>query len=350
MATNIFISYRKDDSKWNTQLLYDRLTKYFPEKFLFKDFNTIKAGEDYRASINKALSKCHILLVIIGKSWLHAKDENDADRLQNPQDLVRVEIATALARNIRVIPVLFDNITIPAQILLPEDLQALSLRQSVSVSETNFDYDIKHLVEAIKNKHLDKDDSKINLAKILQYRTVLTVAFFIFLSYLITIVLGFRMLRSQYIIIAGLTSFIISLLVSSLLKNKVQRKTKSRLQILCISILILFVATVAFHIYYFQLHTFIYNGFSGKSAYYIKGKELTHYGDSLKNAHPNMTEADILKKLLGGTGYASSLWVQSSIISARLKILFSYTAAMLFLSLFISLLLEILAMKYKPDQ
>lgn len=350
MATNIFISYRKDDSKWNTQLLYDRLTKYFPEKLLFKDFNTIKAGEDYRVSINKALNKCHILLVIMGKNWLNAKDEKGAERLQNSEDLVRIEIATALARNIRVIPVLFDNITIPSKILLPEDLWALSLRQSVSVSETNFDYDIKHLADAIKNKHLAEGGSKINIAGMLKYRTLLIVAFFILLSYLITVVLGFHMLRFQYIIIATLTSLIISLLVSSLLKNKVQRRTKSSMQVFCISILILFISTVAFHIYYFQLHTFIYSGFSGKSAYYIKGNEFTSLGNSLKIAHPNMAEADILKKLLGGPGQASRLWMENSIISARLKILFSYTASILFLSLFISLLLELLALKYKPDE
>ena len=90
MATNIFISYRKDDSRWNTQLLYDRLSHYFSPRVLFKDFNTIKAGEDYRKVINEALKKCHVLLVIIGKNWLNSKDENDRQRLQNPEDLLRI--------------------------------------------------------------------------------------------------------------------------------------------------------------------------------------------------------------------------------------------------------------------
>src|SRR4029079_8005223 len=141
MATNIFISYRKDDSRRNTQLLYDRLSHYFSPRVLFKDFNTIKAGEDYRKVINEALKKCHVLLVIIGKNWLNSRDENDRQRLQNPEDLLRIEIETALSRKIRVLPILFDNIAMPSKSLLPETLWPLTLRQSVSVSETNFDYD-----------------------------------------------------------------------------------------------------------------------------------------------------------------------------------------------------------------
>ena len=175
MATNIFISYRKDDSKWNTQLLYDRLSHYFPARFLFKDFNTIKAGEDYRKVINEALKKCHVLLVVIGKNWLASKDENGQQRLQNPEDLLRIEIETALSRNIRVIPILFDNITMPSKGLLPESLWPLTLRQSVSVSETNFDYDIKHLAEAIKNRHIDEDRIKPVLFRILRYRIYLMI-------------------------------------------------------------------------------------------------------------------------------------------------------------------------------
>ena len=38
-----------------------------------------------------------------------------------------------------------------------------------------------------------------------------------------------------------------------------------------------------------------------------------------------MTEADILKKFLGGPGKASMLWMPASIISAKVRILYSYT-------------------------
>ncbi|MEO6220193.1 MAG: toll/interleukin-1 receptor domain-containing protein, partial [Ginsengibacter sp.] len=286
MATNIFISYRKDDSKWNTQLLYDRLSHYFSPRLLFKDFNTIKAGDDYRKSIDNALKKCNVLLVVIGKNWLTAKDANGVERLQNPEDLVRIEIATALNRNIRVIPVLFDSIALPAKVLLPEDLWALTLRQSVSVSETNFDYDIKHLAESIKNKHIKEGSPHPFLFSLLRYRVIIIAVSFTILSLLLTGIFGIHVLRIPYIVIAGLVSLIISLLVPALLKNKVQNKIRSRLQTISILLLTLFVISLAFHVYYFQSHTFIYKGFGRSTAYYIKGKDFTHIGDSLKMAHP----------------------------------------------------------------
>lgn len=350
MSTNIFISYRKEDSKWNTQLLYDRLSHYFPRKVIFKDFNTIKAGEDYRKVISEALKKCQVLLVIIGKSWVNSQDENGRQRLQNSEDLLRIEIETALSRNIRVIPILFDNITMPSQSLIPESLWPLLVKQSISVSETNFDYDIRHLAEAIKNKHIYDDSGKPFLSKILRYRILLMIVICTLLVALTTGIFGIHSLRFQYIVIAALSLLMSAMLVLSLLKSKVQHKIRSRLQLISISLFILFIVALAFHIYYFQSNTFLYNGFSGKAAYYIKGKNYEHVGDSLKLAHPYMTDADILKKFLGGPGQSSRLWVPASVISAKMKIIYSYTVAVIFFSMFISVLIELLAMKYKPAE
>lgn len=347
MSTNIFISYRKDDSKWNTQLLYDRLSHYFSPRAIFKDFNTIKPGENYRQVISDALKKCHVLLVIIGKSWVNSQDEDGRQRLENPEDLLRIEIETALNRNIRVIPVLFDNISMPSKALLPENLWPLTLRQTLSVSETNFDYDIRHLAEAIKNKHIDDDSTRPVLQKILRHRILLTIVLFTLLAAIITGIFGIHSLRRQFVVITGISLLVSSLLVSSLLKSKVQHKIKSRLQVICISLFIIFIAALAFHIYYFQSNTFLYSGFSGKSAYYIKGNNFVFPGDSLIKAHPYMTETDILKKFLGGPGQAYRLWERSSLISAKMKILYSYTAAAIFFSLFISVLIELLALRYK---
>ncbi len=246
MATNIFISYRKDDSKWNTQLLYDRLSHYFSPRAIFKDFNTIKPGEDYRQVIGGALKKCHVLLVIIGKNWLNSKDERGLQRLQNPEDLLRIEIETALSRNIRVVPILFDNITMPSKEMLPETLWPLALRQSLQVTETNFDYDIKHLAEAIKNRHIDEGNTSPVLYKIFRYRILLMILICTLLVAVTTGIFGIHVLRFQYIAIAGLSLLVISMLILSLLKSKIQYKIKSRLQVICISLFVVFIVVLAF--------------------------------------------------------------------------------------------------------
>ena len=150
MRGTIFINYRKDDSSWNALALYNELQKYFPKEILFKDFNTIRPGDDFVESIQKALSHCNVLLVVMSKNWLEVKDRNGNRRISDPDDLVRIEIATAIERNIQVIPVLFDNIPMPTSSDLPDNLRSLPRRQFVEIETTRFEADVKKLADAIK--------------------------------------------------------------------------------------------------------------------------------------------------------------------------------------------------------
>ena len=150
MRGTIFINYRKDDSSWNALALYNELQKYFPKESIFKDFNTIRPGDDFVVSIQKALSNCNVLLVVMSKNWLEVKDKHGNRRINDPDDLVRIEIATAIERNIQVIPVLFDNIPMPTTLDLPENLRSLPRRQYVEIETTRFEADVKKLADAIK--------------------------------------------------------------------------------------------------------------------------------------------------------------------------------------------------------
>jgi len=153
----IFINYRKDDSNWNALALYNELQKYFDQDQLFKDFNAIQPGDDFVLSIQRALTKCDVLLVVIGRYWLNVKNNSGMRRLDDPDDFVRIEIATALERGIPVIPVLFDNVPIPTSQELPENLKALSRRQAVDINPNGFEDDVKRLAKAIE-KVLGADD------------------------------------------------------------------------------------------------------------------------------------------------------------------------------------------------
>ena len=66
-----------------------------------------------------------MLIAVIGKGWLISCDQEGQRRLDNPEDFVRIEIATALKRDIRVIPVLVDGASMPRSRDLPDDLKAL---------------------------------------------------------------------------------------------------------------------------------------------------------------------------------------------------------------------------------
>lgn len=148
--SKIFINYRQDDTSWSAQALYQELITHFPENIIFKDFNTIAPGEDFVESISHALEDCNVLLILIGKQWLTIQDKNGARRIDNPHDYVRLEIATALKRNVRVIPVLFDDTPMPESYELPEDLKKITTRQYVEIDKKRFESDTEKLVKAIQ--------------------------------------------------------------------------------------------------------------------------------------------------------------------------------------------------------
>src|SRR5262245_40887774 len=103
---NIFISYRREDSSGYAGRLHEQLSAAFGANHIFMDIQDIKPGVDFEDALNRAVGACDILIVLMGKQWLTITDATGRRRIDNPQDFVRLEIATALKRNVRVIPAL----------------------------------------------------------------------------------------------------------------------------------------------------------------------------------------------------------------------------------------------------
>ena len=150
MTDKIFINYRREDSIGTAGRLHDRLAQAFGEKNLFMDVDSIPAGVDFVADLNSQLAACRVFLAIIGPSWLDAKDESGARRLDNPDDFVTIEIAAALARDIRVIPVLVDSARMPKVDKLPESIRPLVRRNAVEVRNSQFRRDAETLIARMR--------------------------------------------------------------------------------------------------------------------------------------------------------------------------------------------------------
>lgn len=183
MNKKIFINYRKEDSPWNSVALYQELIKHFPKGNIFKDFNTLRPGEDFVESIEKALASCDVLLVLISENWLTIQDAKGNKRINNTDDFVRLEIATALKRNICVIPVLFDNATLPHEDELPDELKKLTRRQSIEIDKTRFEADTERLVEAIKATFERKEPKKLPALKYLLFGIPILLGVFLLVKY-----------------------------------------------------------------------------------------------------------------------------------------------------------------------
>jgi hypothetical protein len=146
----IFISYRREDTAGAAGRLYDRLCDRFGEDFLFMDVGSIDSGVDFTESVLEAVSGCDVLVVLIGRDWLRITDAKRRRRIDNPDDWVRVEIETALQRDIPVIPVLVDGAVLPEANVLAPSLQPLCRRQALQLSHTGFQAGVAVLVEAIE--------------------------------------------------------------------------------------------------------------------------------------------------------------------------------------------------------
>ena len=152
----IFLSYRREDTSGYALPVYDRLVKQFGHTRVFKDIDAIEPGLNFLEEIERAVSSCDVFIALIGRNWLAATDTNGQRRLDDQNDIVRIEIQTALDRNIRVIPVLVGGATMPDSEALPEDLQGLAQRQAIDISDKRFQVDMDALITSLKGKDSTK--------------------------------------------------------------------------------------------------------------------------------------------------------------------------------------------------
>ena len=149
-AKGMFISYRRDESAGYTGRIADRFTEHFGKDRVFRDIDSIEPGLDFAEAIESAIGSSGVMLAVIGKNWLTATDAAGRKRLQDPHDYVRMEIAAALQRNMRVIPVLVQGASMPGTDELPEDLAPLTRRNAFELHDSSWGDDVGRLFSALE--------------------------------------------------------------------------------------------------------------------------------------------------------------------------------------------------------
>jgi NB-ARC domain/TIR domain/Tetratricopeptide repeat len=155
----IFINYRGADSHTAAALIDRELTARFGSDQVFLDCRSIPAGRDFGEELLDRVQACRVLLVVIGPRWLTLTDEAGERRIDDPRDWVRLEIAEALSGGLRVIPVLTDDVVLPAEADLPTEIAGLSRRQYVPLRRRYTTVDLAFLAERITEA--DPDLAKI---------------------------------------------------------------------------------------------------------------------------------------------------------------------------------------------
>lgn len=146
----VFICYRRDDASPYAGRLYDHLAARFGAQRVFMDLDTIRLGDDFVQVISDRVAACDALIAVIGKKWLSAVNSRGQRRLDDPHDYVRIEIASALQRNVRVIPALVDGATMPEASHLPPDLAPLARRNAIEISNSLFRPSVERLIQTLE--------------------------------------------------------------------------------------------------------------------------------------------------------------------------------------------------------
>ena len=150
-SQGIFLSYRREDAAPYARLLQRDMRERFPDARVFLDLDSIEAGVPFARVIQEALDSCAVLVALIGRQWVALADAEGSRRLDNPGDLVRLEVQTALERGVRVIPVLVDGARPPRQEQLPSELHKLAGLNALELSYARYDYDAGRLLDLIES-------------------------------------------------------------------------------------------------------------------------------------------------------------------------------------------------------
>lgn len=113
----------------------------------------LRAGQNFPEELKKQLAACTKMITLIGPKWLDVTNEAGARRLDDPQDWVRREIESALARKIVVIPVLTGGASsLPKAADLPETLKPLIERHFAVIrpDPDAFGHDVAGLIHDLR--------------------------------------------------------------------------------------------------------------------------------------------------------------------------------------------------------
>jgi hypothetical protein len=144
----IFISYRRTDARGYAGGLGHSLATVFGRSSVFRDTDALKPGVKFEEAIEHAVRNCHVFLCLIGSKWLEDGDDSN-NRLQNPDDTLRMEIRMALSQGKMIIPILLEQTPLPEALQLPEDIADLPTFQAFRLQDESFGRDAREIQERL---------------------------------------------------------------------------------------------------------------------------------------------------------------------------------------------------------
>jgi len=158
MKPRAFISYRREDSQPTASALYRDLLDRFSQEQIFLDHQRIEGGADWSESLKQELEAATVVFVLVGPSWLSARDPNTHQRrLDLANDWVRLEIEAALEGNKVVVPLLVKGQGPPKDQQLgtggaADLIRSLFSRQVMKLRDEDWSPDVGKLVALLEQQ------------------------------------------------------------------------------------------------------------------------------------------------------------------------------------------------------
>jgi streptogramin lyase len=174
----IFVSYRHADAAVLAGCIYDAMAARFGRRHVFRDTEDIPVGARFPEFLHKTLHQCQVAFILIGPSWLSATHPDGTRRLDDPNDFVRVEVETALARGLLVCPLLLDGAAMPAAEDLPPSIREVHWHQALPIhsAPTDFAQDMDRLAADIKRAVEGKGGTLVERFALLGRTTAIPLA------------------------------------------------------------------------------------------------------------------------------------------------------------------------------
>ncbi|MFD5829304.1 TIR domain-containing protein [Lentzea sp. NPDC060358] len=171
---SVFVNYRVQDQPGYATLVHQALAQHLGADQVFLASRSIRLGDDFVDQVFDTLSRCKVLIAVIGDKWRSLLGDEATDWVQR-------EISNAFSHRIRVIPVLIENAEMPTETELPMCIKALARCQHLRLRHYTVENDMAHLVRELRNlvPHLTDDARASGPATSFQFESALNCEFVI---------------------------------------------------------------------------------------------------------------------------------------------------------------------------
>lgn len=142
---NVFISYRRKDSKANARSLYQALKDDFEVFFDIDKENSISYGQNFPERIEKGIKDTDVFIPIIGKEFAL-----ELDNRKDKHDWVLEEILAAKKLEKKFLPLFIDGAGMPNDGELAENVDFVRAIDTFNLSHDKFEQDIETVKRAIR--------------------------------------------------------------------------------------------------------------------------------------------------------------------------------------------------------